>query len=189
MATTYPISTQPNGFVTTNTALAAISVATLTENAVATTLGGTAVGDGLGGTFFFKAGSSRTSDSVNVLATPTTGRWEKMNGFSGVGPTTSSLTGYAETFALLSGFAALTYTLPPTANVLNKIVTVKCLTTGTVNIRCGNATDLIVNDGLGAAFTAPVAVVTSTLTGGQAFNFLAGAGNRYYRIDKVGGAI
>lgn len=184
-----PISTLTNGVVATNGALTALDISTVGENAVVTTLGGAAVGDGLGGTFYLAAGSARTVESGNVLSTSSTGRWIKADAFSGVGPMTASLTGYSETFALLSGFVPVVYTLPPIANIgLGKIVTVKCLTTGTVNIRCGNATDLIV-DNSATSPVAPVSVVTSTLTGGQAFNFLAGQPNRYFRIDKVGGAI
>lgn len=179
-----PISQQPLGAVSTNAALAAIDVSTVSENAVVSTLGNVAVGDGGGSVFYFQAASARAADGLNVVATPTTGRWINAYGLSGVGPTTTSLTGYNETFAILSGFAPVTYTLPLSTNTLGKVVTVKGITTGTINIRCGDKYDLIVdNNGLSAATA--VAQLTSTLTGGQAFNFIAPFSGRYFRIDKV----
>lgn len=189
-----PISVLPQGTVATNVALAAVNVSTVGENAAVTTLGNQFVGDGGGRTFYFAAGSSRTIESGNVIGTPTTGRWIAADAFSGVGPTTTSLTGYNETFALLSGFFPVVYTLPPSANVVGRMVTVKTATTGTVTIRCGNATDVIVDNGpstsiINGGFVAPVASVTSTLTGGQSFNFIAPSVGRFYRIDKVAGAI
>lgn len=184
MATLYPISTLPNGTVPTNTALALVDVSTVGENASVTTLGNTAVGDGGGSTFFFQAGSARTADALNVVSTPTTGRWISTSAFSGVGPVTTALTGYNETFAILSGFVPVTYTLPLSSNVLGKVITVKCVTTGTATIRCNTPGDLIVdNNGLSAATA--VASLTTTLTGGQAFNFIAPYAGRFFRIDKV----
>jgi len=186
---TAPISVLTNGVVSTNGALTALDVSTVGENATVTTLGGATVGDRLGRTFYFAAGSSRTVDSgAGVLSTSSTGRWIAVDAFSGVGPTTASLTGYNETFALLSGFAPVVYTLPISSNVIGKLITVKTCTTGTVNIRCGNATDQIVDNGA-ASPVAPVAVVTSTLTGGQVFNFVAPFAGRFYRTDKVDGAL
>jgi len=191
---TAPISQLTNGTVATNGALTALDISTVGENATVTTLGAQAVGDGMGGTFYLAAASTRTVESGNVLNTSSTGRWIKVGAFSGVGPTTVSLTGYNETFALLSGFFPVVYTLPISSNVVGKVVTVKAITTGTVTIRCGNATDLIVDNGpstsvINGGFVAPVASITSTLSGGQAFNFIAPTAGRYYRIDKVGGAI
>lgn len=186
---TSPTAQIPNGAVSTNTALSAISVATVNENAVVQTLGGTAVGDGLGGLYYFAAGSSRAIDNVTTLGTPTTGRWigaHSSNSFSGVGPVTTSLTGYAETFALLSGFAPVVYALPPSTSVLGKMVTVRTQTTGTVTIRT-NGSDLLYE----TSKTSPVLSVTSltsTLTGGYVWNFRALSG-AYYRMDYVAGAI
>lgn len=187
---TNPVSTQPNGTVLTNAALSAISVATTIENTVVQTLGGTAVGDGNAGLFFFTAASTRPIDNVTVLGTPTTGRWiAAINGeaVSGVGPITTSLTGYSETFVLLSGFAPLVYALPPSINVIGETVTIRTQTTGTVTIRGGNATDLIFE----TSKTSPVNSVsslTATLTGGYVFNLRAVSG-AYYRTDYVGGGI
>lgn len=190
---TAPISTLTNGVVATNGALTALDISTVGENATVTTLGGQAVGDGMGGTFYLAAGSSRTVESGNVLNTSNTGRWIKVGAPSGVGPTMFNLTGYNETFALLSGFGSIIYTLPISSNVVGKMITVKSVTTGTVTIRCGNATDSIVDNGpstsiVSGGFIAPVASVTSTLSGGQVFNFIAPTAGRYYRIDKLGGA-
>ncbi len=181
-----PIAQLPNGTVATNAALAAISVVSLSENAVVETLGTSAPNDGGANAFYFQAGSTATVDGINVLGTPTTGRWiAALPAFSGVGPITTSFTGIAETFVLLSGFAPVVYTLPPTANMIGKSVLVKGLTTGTVTVRCGNATDLIVSAGVSAA-AAVVSSVTSTLTGGATFNFQA-YGARWYQLDKPWG--
>ncbi len=183
-----PISQLTNGVISTNAALSLVDVSTVGENATVQTLGRLAPNDGGGGVFYFQAGSTATGDSQNVLATPTTGRWvAALQGFSGVGPVTASLTGYAETFVLLSGFAPLTYTLPVVANMIGKQVMVKVATTGTVTIRCGNTTDLIVNAGVSAA-AAVSSSVTSTLTGGATYNFLA-YGSRWYELDKPWGLI
>lgn len=185
---TNPVSTQPNGTVLTNAVLSAISVATTIENTVVQTLGGTAVGDGNAGLFYFTAASARPIDNVTVLGTPTTGRWiaaNTSNVSSGVGPTTISLTGYSETFVLLSGFAPLVYALPPTTNVIGETVTIRTQTTGTVTIRAGNATDLIFD----SSKTSPVNSVASlvaTLTGGFVFNLRAQSG-AYYRLDTPWG--
>ncbi len=189
MAIIVPISQLNNGVVASNSALASISVATLGENAVVQTLGRVSPNDGGAGVYYFSAGSSATVDSINVVSTPTTGRWiAALPGFSGVGPIQSSLTGHAETFVLVSGLATpITYTLPVTTNMQGKTVTVKSVTTGTVNIRCGNATDLIVNAGVSAAASVG-ASVAATLTGGAVFNFLA-YGARWYECDKPFGAI
>lgn len=188
MATIVPISQLPNGVVASTAALAAISVATLGENAVVQTLGRAAPNDGGAGVYYFSAGSSATVDSINVVTTPTTGRWiAALPNFSGVGPVTASLTGYAETFVLLSGFAPVTYTLPVSTNMQGKMVTVKALTTGTATIRCGNATDLIVNAGPTAA-SSVVASIATTLTGGSVFNFQA-YGARWYMLDRVQPAV
>ncbi len=185
---TMPISQQPNGVVASNAALSAISVASLTENAVVQTLGTSVPNDGGANAYYFAAGSSATVDGINVLSTPTTGRWiAALPGFSGVGPLTTSFTGIAETFVLASGFAPIIYTLPPTANMQGKQVHVKTLTTGTLTIRCGNATDLIVNAGVSQA-AAVGASVGSTLTGGAAFNFQA-YGARWYVLDRPIGLI
>lgn len=185
---TVPIAQLPQGVIGTNAALSAISVATVSENATCHTLGGNAVGDGNAGLYFFVAGSSRPIDNVTVLGTPTTGRWiaaNTSNVSSGVGPTTTSLTGYSETFVLLSGFAPVVYTLPPTVNVIGETVTIRTQTTGTVTIRAGNATDLIFD----SSKTSPVTSVTSlvaTLTGGFVFNLRAQSG-AYYRLDTPWG--
>lgn len=181
---TNAISTQPNGVVTTNAALAALSVASTTENSVVQTLGGTAVGDGNAGLFYFVAGSSRPIDNVTCVGTPTTGRWISASTAtlnSGVGPVTSSLTGYSETFVLLSGFAPLVYALPPSVNLIGETITIRTQTTGTATIRAGNATDLIY---AASSTNAAVAVTTlaSTLTGGYVWNLRATSG-AYYRID------
>ncbi len=178
-----PVSTQPNGVILTNAALAALSVATTTENTVVQTLGGAAVGDGNAGLFYFVAASTRPVDNVNVLGTPTTGRWvaaSNANTFSGIGPLTTSQTGVAETFVLLSGFAPVVYTLPPSVNVLGEIVTIRTQTTGTATIRT-SGTDLLYVAG---ASNASVAVTSSasTLTGGYVWNFRATSG-AYYRVD------
>lgn len=187
MATTYPISTQPAGVVATNAALAAISVVTLTENAVVQTLGANTPNDGGAGIYFFQAGSSATVDNINVIGTPTTGRWiAALPMFSGVGPLTSSFTGIAETFVLASGFAPVTYTLPPSANMQGKVVTIKAATTGTLNIRTASP-DLIVNAGTTAA-NSVVSQVASTLTGGSVFAFQA-YGSRWYSLDKPWGLV
>jgi hypothetical protein len=182
---TNPVSTQPQGAVLTNTALSAISVATTTENTVVQTLGGSTVGDGLGGLYFFQAGSSRAIDNVTCLGTPTTGRWigaHSSNSFSGVGPVTTSLTGYGETFVLLSGFAPLTYALPPSTSVIGKMITIKDMTTGTITVRAANGTDLIYD----TSKTSPVlssTSLTATLTGGFVFNLRATSG-AFYRVDN-----
>ena len=175
---TYPIAQLPNGIVATNDALAAIDVSTLTENVVVQTLGRNAVNDGGAGTFYFAAGSSATVDNQYVVTTPSTGRWLAATNFSGVGPVTSSLTGYRETFAILSGFAPVVYTLPPVASVGNKAVTVITATTGTATIRTATPTEFIYGGNGGAA----TASVVTTLTGNQSFTFQP-YGNNYYRID------
>jgi hypothetical protein len=188
MATIVPISALPNGAVATNAALAAISVATLGENAVVRTLGTNTPNDGGANLYYFSASSTATVDNINVLSTPTTGRWiAALPSFSGVGPLTSNFTGIAENFVLLSGFAPVIYTLPPTANMQGKTVTIKTATTGTATIRCANAADLIVNAGATAASSVGVSVA-STLTGGMTFNFLA-YGARWYSTDHAFGAI
>lgn len=188
MGLSIPISTLPNGAIASNTSLAAVDVSTVTENAVVQTLGRVTPNDGGARVFFFNAASTATVDGINVLGTPTTGRWiAATQGFSGVGPVTSSLTGYAESFVLLSGFAPLTYTLPISTNMVGRHVFVKTATTGTVTIRCGNSTDLIVNAGVSAA-AAVVTSVTSTLTGGAAFDFVS-FGGRWYETDKPWGLI
>ncbi len=184
-----PVATQPNGVMLTNAALSAVSVATTTENTVVQTLGGTAVGDGDGGLFYFVGGSTRPIDNVTVLGTSTTGRWISANNtqaFSGVGPLTASMTGIAETFVLLSGFAPIVYTLPPSTNILGETITIRTQTTGTVTIRTtGN--DLLFY----TSKTSPVlsvASLTSTLTGGYVWNFRATSG-AYYNTDYVAGAL
>jgi hypothetical protein len=177
------VATQPNGVALTNAALAATSVATTTENTVVQTLGGNTVGDGNAGLFYFQAASTRPVDNVNVLGTPTTGRWIAAitsSSNSGIGPITASQTGIAETFVLVSGFAPVTYTLPPSVNVLGDIVTIRTQTTGTVTIRTSG--DLLFD----SSKTSPVnsvASVTATLTGGFVFNFRATSG-AYYRVDS-----
>jgi len=169
-----PISQLPQGTVATNDALTAISVATLSENASVRTLGRNAVNDGGASTFYFDAASSATVDGNNVLATPTTGRWiSALPSFSGLGPITADYTGRAENLVIASGFVPVTYTLPPLANMIGKDVTTITATTGTFTVRCANATDLIMHGGL------PVASVVTTLTGGQAFNFI-GYGGRWW---------
>lgn len=187
---TGPISALPNGYVATNTALSQISVDAVTENMVSTTLGGTVVGDGNGGTYYFQAASTRPIDNSIVLGTPTTGRWiciDQSSIASGVGPVSSSLTGYAETFVVLSGFAPLTYALPPSVNVIGELVTVKTVTTGTVTLRPGLATDVIFNHGPNNSSVA-VSSLTSTLTGGYAWNFRVFSG-AYYRVDTPFGTV
>ncbi len=180
---TNPVSTQPNGVMLTNAALAALSVATTTENTVVQTLGGVAVGDGNAGLYYFVAASTRPIDNVTVLGTPTTGRWVaaiNAETTSGIGPITASQTGIAETFVLMSGFAPLVYTLPPSVNVIGETVTIRTQTTGTVTIRTSG--DLLFD----SSKTSPVlsvASVTATLTGGFVFNFRAASG-AYYRIDS-----
>ncbi len=177
-----PVSTQPNGVMLTNAALAALSVATTTENTVVQTLGGTAVGDGDGGLFYFVAGSTRPIDNVTVVGTSTTGRWISASNtaaFSGVGPLTTSMTGIAETFVLLSGFAPVVYTLPPSVNILGETITIRTQTTGTATIRTSG--DLLYAAGASNAAVA-VTSLASTLTGGYVWNFKATSG-AYYRID------
>ncbi len=188
MSLVQPISQLPNGLVASNAALSAISVATLGENAVVQTLGLSTPNDGGAGAFFFAAGSTATGDGINVLTTPTTGRWiAALPTFSGVGPLTTSFTGIAETFVLASGFAPIVYTLPPTANMQGKQVHVKTLTTGTLTVRCANANDLIVNAGVSQAAAVGASIAT-TLTGGAAFNFQA-YGARWYSLDRPNGLI
>ena len=189
MSTIVPISQLPNGVVASNVALTAIDVSTLGENAVVQTLGRATPNDGGAGLFYFSAGSSATVDNINVLSTSNTGRWIAARlGFSGVGPITTNFTGHAETFVLLSGLAtAVTYTLPPTTNMVGKRVTIKSVTTGTVNIRCATAAELIVDNGVSAAATV-AAISTSTLTGGATWNFIP-YGGRWYVVDKPWGAV
>ncbi len=180
---TNPIATQPNGVMLTNAALSALSVATTTELSVVQTLGGNTVGDGNAALFYFQAASTRPIDGVTVLGTPTTGRWiaaTNATSFSGIGPLTTSQSGIAETFVLLSGFAPIVYTLPPSINVIGETVTVRTQTTGTATIRTTG------NDLLYAASSTNAAVavtsLASTLTGGYVWNFRATSG-AYYRID------
>ncbi len=188
MAVIQPISQLPAGTVATNALLAAINVSTLSENAVVETLGTNTPNDGGANAFFFQAGSTATVDGINVVGTTTTGRWiAALPAFSGVGPLTTSFTGIAETFVLLSGFAPVVYTLPPTANMQGKTVTIKTATTGTATIRCGNAVDLIMGAGVSAAAEV-VSSITSTLTGGATFNFQA-YGQRYYSLDRPWGLV
>ncbi len=185
MAINNPIGFLPNGFQPTVAALSGVNVSTVSENSVVTTLGGVTPGDGLGSTYYFQAASVQAADGIRVIGTSTTGRWLGLNGaasFSGVGPLTASQTGFSETFILVSGFAPVVYTLPPTQNVLYKQIVVKTLTTGTVTIRTANATDLIV-DTSPTSPVAPVASLTTTLTGGMSFDFIAYP-SRFYRIDK-----
>lgn len=187
---TSPIAQLPYGAVGTNSILSAISVATVSENAIVTTLGGQTIGDGNGGIYYFKAGSAASIDNESVLGTPTTGRWISADTYttaSGVGPVTTSLTGYSETFVLLSGFAPLTYALPPSTNIIGEEMTIRTQTTGTVTIRPGNATDLIFD----SSKTSPVLSVgslTSTLTGGYVWNFRVSSG-AFYRVDTPWGAM
>ncbi len=182
-----PVSTQPNGVMLTNAALAAVSVVTTTENTVVQTLGGTSAGDGDGGLFYFVGGSSRPIDGVTCLGTPTTGRWVSASNtqtFSGV-TISASMTGIAETFVILSGFAPVVYTLPPSTNILGETITVRTQTTGTATIRT-SGTDLLFY----TSKTSPVlsvASLTSTLTGGYVWNFKATSG-AYYGIDQFNGA-
>ncbi len=186
---TNPVSTQPNGTVLTNAALSAISVATTTENTVVQTLGGTTVGDGDGGLFYFVGGSTRPIDNVNVLGTTTTGRWiaaSNTAAFSGVGPLTTSMTGIAETFVLLSGFAPVVYTLPPSTNILGETITIRTQTTGTATIRTTGNDLLFYTSKTNPVLS--VASLTSTLTGGYVWNFKATSG-AYYGVDQFNGAL
>lgn len=179
MSTIVPISQLPEGVVSTAAALAAISVATVNENAVVRTLGASAVNDGGAGLYHFNAASSATANGLTVVTTPTTGRWILSTpSFSGLGPITASYSGVAESLVIASGFAAVTYTLPAlSTSPAGQTVTTITATTGTFNVRTNSASDLIMNAG------SPVQVVTSTLTGGQAFNFHAYA-NRWWLGDR-----
>ena len=174
-----PIAQLPVGVVSTNAELALISVLTLSENAVVRTLGASAINDGGAGVYYFVAGSSATTNGLTVLATPTTGRWiAAAPSFSGLGPITASYSGVAESLVIASGFAPVVYTLPViSTSPAGQTVTIVTATTGTITIRPGNGTDLMMNAG------AVSSAVTSTLTGGQAFTFQNFA-NRWWLLDR-----
>ena len=176
-----PISVVPNGVVPTVAELAAISVASVGENSTVAVLGLNAAGDGGGGNFYFAAGSSAGVNKFDVFATPTTGRWLRAQTFSGVASPASQnafYSGSQETFVVLSGkhpAHVVNYYFPPAVTMVEKQLTIKSATTGTVTL-WATGVDHIYDTGI-------VGFLSVTNTTGESWNFRAVAG-RYYRIDR-----
>lgn len=184
------ISTVPNGTLPTITALKAVDVSTVQESSTATVLGNAAAGDGGGGKYYYVAGSSlaasAASDKNPLVVAPnaSTGRWirasDEVNSYTGRAlPVVSALTysGAKDQVVILSGTASLAnvnFFFPPSASRHGQKLTIKMISTGTVNLYATGVDELF--------DTGPIASITSTLVTGQVWNFFAVTG-RWYRID------
>lgn len=176
MATIVPISTLPNGVVSTIAALRAINVSTISDGATVSVLGSGSSNDGFQNTFYFSGASTLTDNGANVISTPSTGAWIGTNlATLVVSPLqTAAYSGVNENLVLISGGASLTtYTLPPSYVMFGQTVTIKSLGTGQIKIQATGGDQIFPT-------SASNAVATITFqSSGAAYNLLATKGIYY----------
>lgn len=179
--TTNPVSQVPMGGVTTAAVLSALNVSLMTDGCIVQLNGTSVLGDGGGASYAFVGGSTAFIDGYNVVGTPTTGRWINEVNFSGVGttwgsPLTVSTSGVGESLVVISGSSTqIIYTLPPSVTQIGKIITVKSIGTGSVQIRATGGDVLFDQNTITSA---PTITFNNS---GVAYRLAVGSG-AYYRV-------